>query len=130
MSEEIRNQDLYAFVEIPVDLLEVDLIELARDAGSLPVVEFYSEDSNFSDARRFMSLNISELVKAHTLRSTRDLMARSSPVAIRWGKIERRRKSFENSVCRRTCLLLRRCQRPKLSLKKAELRSGRRSSAQ
>ena len=69
LSERIRNQEIYAFVEIPEQIGNVDLEELIRDPKSLPVVSFYSEDSNFSDARQWLSVVISELVKANRLQS-------------------------------------------------------------
>ncbi|MDG2015266.1 MAG: ABC transporter permease [Pirellulaceae bacterium] len=69
LSEKIRNQEIYAFVEIPEKIFNVDLEELIRDPKSLPVVSFYSEDSNFSDARQWLSVVISELVKANRLQA-------------------------------------------------------------
>ncbi len=67
LSDRIRAQDLYAFIEIPADIMQVDFEKLRNDPKSLPVAEFYSEDSNLSDARRFFAIAISELVKAHRL---------------------------------------------------------------
>ena len=63
----MRNQDLYAFVEIPRSTVDVDIESLIKDPGTLPVVDFHSEDSNFSDARQWFSVVISETVKAERL---------------------------------------------------------------
>ena len=67
LSQRIRNQELYAFVEIPADLLDLELFRASPSVETLPVVQFYSEDSNFSDARGWLSGNLSELVKAWRL---------------------------------------------------------------
>lgn len=67
LSEQVRNQELYAFVEIPAATVDVDIEALIKDPQQLPVVKFYSEDSNFSDARQWLSVVISELVKAERL---------------------------------------------------------------
>ncbi len=67
LSEKIRNQELYAFIEIPKDTVEITVEELMADPKSLPFVKFYSEDSNFSDARQWFGVIISETVKAERL---------------------------------------------------------------
>jgi len=67
LSEQIRNQELYAFIEIPEDTVEISIEELMKDPGSLPFVKFYSEDSNFSDAKQWFGAVISETVKAQRL---------------------------------------------------------------
>lgn len=67
LSEQVRQQELYAFVEIPAGTVDVDIEALIQDPKQLPVVKFYSEDSNFSDARQWLSVVISELVKAERL---------------------------------------------------------------
>jgi ABC-type Na+ efflux pump permease subunit len=67
LSERIRNRELYAFVEIPADTIDVDVNRLMRDPAGLAVVDFYSEDSNFSDARQWLQTAISELVKSRRL---------------------------------------------------------------
>ncbi|MGI9516069.1 MAG: ABC transporter permease, partial [Pirellulaceae bacterium] len=67
LSEQVRQQELYAFLEIPADLLDLELFRQSPSLDSLPVAQFYSEDSNFSDARSWMSASLSELVKAYRL---------------------------------------------------------------
>lgn len=67
LSERIRNQELYAFIEIPQKTIEITIEELLQNPKNLPVVDFYSEDSNFSDARRWFGAIISETVKGQRL---------------------------------------------------------------
>lgn len=55
LSERIRNQDLYAFVEIPADVLQAG----QTTAG----VKFYSQDSSISMARRWMGEVVSEIAR-------------------------------------------------------------------
>ncbi|MGI9516130.1 MAG: hypothetical protein ACR2NP_03715, partial [Pirellulaceae bacterium] len=54
LSEQVRQQELYAFLEIPADLLDLELFRQSPGLDTLPVARFYAEDSNFSDARSWM----------------------------------------------------------------------------
>ena len=54
LSEQIRDQALYAFVEIPADILST---------SGPSEVEFYSEDSSISIARRWIGEVISEVAR-------------------------------------------------------------------
>lgn len=60
LSDRIRNQQLYAFVEIP---------ELAgsADAGEDDQVRFYAQDSSLSEARGWIGAIVNELVRADRL---------------------------------------------------------------
>ncbi len=71
LSQRVRRQEIYAFVEIPDDVMEVEmplsLEEALEFAEQLPKVKFYSEDSTFSDARSWMRTVINKFVKAERL---------------------------------------------------------------
>ncbi len=72
LSQQIRNQEIYAFIEIPKRTLDISIKELIDDPKNLPVVDFYSEDSNFSQARQWLRAVISSQVKV--TRMTNDKM--------------------------------------------------------
>ena len=63
LSQRIRNQDLYAFVEIPADVLK--LTDQANNA-----VKFYAEDSSISLARGWVTKVISNAGKDKRLRES------------------------------------------------------------
>lgn len=72
LSEQIRKRELYAFVELPRDLLEVRPLDLAQlvsspDALKLPEIVYCSEDSALSDARRWLDATLNQLVRAQRL---------------------------------------------------------------
>ena len=60
LSQRIRNQEIYAFVEIPENILDVD-------AKNRPRVNFYAEDSSISLARRWISEIISSVAREKRL---------------------------------------------------------------
>ncbi len=71
LSEQVRRQDIYAFVEIPADVMDVELpltLDQAVDfAAQLPKIRFFSEDSTFSGARTWLGSVINSFVKAERL---------------------------------------------------------------
>ncbi len=66
LSDQIRNGKLYAFVEIPADL--VKLPELGIDM-QVPKGTFVSQDSLLSGGRQWMSTVLAELVRAQRLQA-------------------------------------------------------------
>ena len=94
LCERIRRQEIYAFVEIPADVMEAELPLNLEQAGDLPKVRFYSEDSTFSDARNWLTAIVNSLVKARRLEDEGIdplLVERASlPIAVRGlGLLER-----------------------------------------
>jgi ABC-2 type transport system permease protein len=87
LSDRIRRQDLYAFVEIPANVVEYRLSEASADPASIPTVSFYSEDSSFSDAKSWIGSVISEFARTRRLQEQgidAGLVAEmSTPVPIR-----------------------------------------------
>ena len=61
LSDKIRDGDLFAFLDIPSDVLDQDVTEAE--------IEFVSEESALSDSRRWMSTAINEIVKANRLQN-------------------------------------------------------------
>ena len=60
LSERVRNQDLYAFVEIPKNAG-------APDAAEEDKVRFFAQDSSLSEARGWFGLIINEIVRTERL---------------------------------------------------------------
>ncbi len=60
-SDEIRNGDLYAFVEIPPALFAVE--------GTPPTVRFVSQDAALSDARQWIESIVSSMVREERFKS-------------------------------------------------------------
>ncbi len=60
LSELVRQQDLAAFVEIPADITEI---------GSTSSIEFFSEDSGLSEARRWVGRVVNETVRVIRLQA-------------------------------------------------------------
>ena len=60
LSNRIRNQDLYAFVEIPLEAIEAE-------TASEKKVRFYSQDSSLSEARRWVSQVVNSVVQTQRL---------------------------------------------------------------
>ena len=58
LSERIRRQELYAFVEIPV---------YAFESSNSEPIKFYSEDSNFSDAKSWIARVINDFIHKRRL---------------------------------------------------------------
>ena len=61
LSEKIRNRELYAFMVIPPDALT------GGEAGNVPEVVLYSEDSALSDMRRWLGRSLNELIRVRRL---------------------------------------------------------------
>lgn len=94
LSEQVRNQDLYAFVEIPADIVDAPLPTDIDDLGSWPTIRFYSEDSAFSEARAWLDQVLNAQIRAMRLRSANvdpELVAQASlPVPVRgFGLLEK-----------------------------------------
>ncbi len=94
LCERIRNQELYAFIEIPADVLTAELPQSLEDFAALPSASFYSEDSTFSDAKIWFGQVINEFAKQYRLKELDIdpiLVAKSSlPVRVRgMGLLER-----------------------------------------
>lgn len=79
LSERIRNQDLYAFIEIPRD---ADKNGAEEDAK----IRFYAQDSSLSDARGWCARVINEMVRTQRLTDANIdplvVQAASAPVAV------------------------------------------------
>ena len=60
LSDRIRNQDLYAFVEIPKSAGELD-------ASPAEKIRFYAQDSSLSDARRWIAQSVNGIVQKQRL---------------------------------------------------------------
>ncbi|MCA9037659.1 MAG: ABC transporter permease, partial [Planctomycetaceae bacterium] len=68
LSEEIRNGKLYAFLEIPADLLTAPAMDPAHpESSSLPAVTYCAQDAALSDAKRWLGSAINQLVKARRM---------------------------------------------------------------
>ncbi len=94
LSERIRKGEVYAFVEIPPDVLDARLPTTPAEAAGLPRVRFYAEDSGFSEARTWLIAVINELVKVMRLEAAgievEKVQRASLPVGIRGlGLLER-----------------------------------------
>lgn len=66
LSERIKNQEIYAFVEIPADALKQDPNATAEDRNQASV-KFYSQDSSLSAARGWVQSIIYETAKQQRL---------------------------------------------------------------
>ena len=83
LSERIRNQELYAFVEIPADVLKTGLTD-DND------IKFYSQDSSLSLARNWLGSVVSRLAKEKRIAESgiaksdvRKIRKASSPVTVK-----------------------------------------------
>ena len=64
LSNQIREQTIYAFVEIPANILdEVD------ELNTVPMVWFYSANSAFSEVKRWLQLTLLTEVQVHRLKA-------------------------------------------------------------
>ena len=68
LSEKIRKQELYAFVEIPENVVEFRASQFNSGSRNIPTVSFYSEDSSFSDAKIWIGGVISEFARIQRLK--------------------------------------------------------------
>ncbi len=65
LSQQVRNQELYAFVEIPADILELD-----GENGESSGVQFYAEDSSISLARPWLAEVITRISRTERIRQS------------------------------------------------------------
>jgi ABC-2 type transport system permease protein len=63
LSDRVRKQELYAFIEIPPDVLKVP------ENGTPSVVSFYAENTTLSEEKRWFDGVLSDLVQSARLRS-------------------------------------------------------------
>ena len=95
LSQQLKTQELYAFVEIPADIMESQWQFLnLKKVTPPPPIKFYSEDVNFSEAKFLIGGVINELVKANRLKQQNidpNLVAMASqPVPIQgFGPVEK-----------------------------------------
>jgi len=70
LSERIRNEELYAFIEIPPGMLEQSDVDL-NDLSSLqlPEVTYCAQDAALSDARRWFGGVLNRLVRVYRMTS-------------------------------------------------------------
>ncbi len=68
LSERIRNNELYAFVEIPSDVLLPNPVDLkSLESIQLPEVAYVAQDAALSDAKRWIESALNQLVRSHRL---------------------------------------------------------------
>jgi ABC-2 type transport system permease protein len=68
LSEKIRNGELYAFIEIPADVLESKPIDLkSPESLLLPESRYVAQDAALSDAKRWAESSLNQLIRAHRL---------------------------------------------------------------
>lgn len=76
LSERIRRGELYAFIEVPADVLEPrpfspeDLKNPAPDLVRLPAMKWVAEDAALSDARRWSEAAMNQLIRSQRLSSS------------------------------------------------------------
>lgn len=91
LSERIRAGELYAFVEIPENLLDAELPNLSDirspEQLQLPAVTWVAEDAALSDAKRWADVSLNQIVRAYRLAST------VSPLVLPTVMLEVERKS-------------------------------------
>ena len=68
LSERIRQSDLYAFIEIPADILAAKPIDPTDPSTLLlPEVAYVAQDAALADAKRWAETSLNQLVKANRL---------------------------------------------------------------
>jgi ABC-type Na+ efflux pump permease subunit len=71
LSEQIREDKLYAFVEIPADVLTQTPLDLTKLKDpkllQLPEISYVAQDSTLSDAKRWVETSINQLIRAKRL---------------------------------------------------------------
>lgn len=65
LSDRIRNQKLYAFIEIPKSVLETNL----EGESAKPEIRFYAQDASLSDAKGWFSSLINQEIKTRRLKA-------------------------------------------------------------
>lgn len=63
-SEQVRSGDLFAFVEIPADVMDAKTAEDATD------VVFYSDDAALSDLRRWLERSLNQIIRINRLQDS------------------------------------------------------------
>jgi ABC-2 type transport system permease protein len=70
LSESIRNNELYAFIEIPENVLTASNIDLTSPSIlQLPEIRYVAQDAALSDARRWADTSLTQLIRARRLSS-------------------------------------------------------------
>ena len=68
LSDRIRSGDLYAFVEIPADiLLPQPLGPLSAASLQLPEIKYVAQDAALADAKRWVDTALNQLIRANRL---------------------------------------------------------------
>ncbi|MFN9720306.1 MAG: ABC transporter permease [Planctomycetota bacterium] len=71
LSEMIREEQLYAFVEIPGDILNPSVLDLTKLKDpkllELPEITYVAQDSTLSDAKRWIEMSLNQLIRARRL---------------------------------------------------------------
>jgi ABC-2 type transport system permease protein len=92
LSEKIRNGELYAFVEIPEEILDAELLDLSAikspEQLQLPTVTWIAEDAALSDAKRWADMSLNQIIRIQRLAST------VSPVVLPTVMLELERKAI------------------------------------
>ena len=73
LSEQIRDRKLYAFIEIPAEVLTAATPDLSQpdklnpDSLKLPEISYVAEDAALADAKRWAETSLNQLIRAHRL---------------------------------------------------------------
>ena len=68
LSNRIRNNELYAFIEIPEDVLtKVDTDLTSLQALQLPEIRYVAQDAALADAKRWAETSLNQLIRANRL---------------------------------------------------------------
>lgn len=71
LSEQIRQDKLYAFVEIPADVLTQTPLDMTKlndpKLLQLPEISYIAQDSTLSDAKRWVETSLNQLIRAKRL---------------------------------------------------------------
>ncbi len=70
LSEKIRNDELYAFIEIPADILDPKPVDpAAPESFLLPEIIYVAQDAALADAKRWADSSLNQLIRASRLTS-------------------------------------------------------------
>ncbi len=71
LSEKVRDGKLYAFIEIPADVLNLTTVDLGKINDpkllQLPEVSYVAQDSTLSDVKRWFETSLNQLIRAKRL---------------------------------------------------------------
>lgn len=73
LSEQIRDRKLYAFIEIPAEVLTAATPDLSQpdklnpDSLKLPEISYVAEDAALADAKRWAETSLNQMIRAHRL---------------------------------------------------------------